>query len=150
MLNYNRLMAQAVIYKTLSLLLGKPVEGLQNAAYIYDELIGNAMMLDSKMLALTKKLKVSSENLDIAELSTEYERLFTDWNNGFLACPYSSAYQNMKPVDGLIKWIEAEYEKADFVPENNEIPKDHIINELEFIYRVIVKAAAHLAKKEQV
>ncbi len=149
MLNYNRLMAKAGSYSVLSLLLGKPVEGLHNTSVIYDELIGNAMLLDPKMLELAKKLKASSENVVIAEMNTEYERLFTDWNEGFLACPYSSAYRNMKPVDGWIQWIEDEYKKADFVPRNNEIPIDHITTQLEFIYRVIGKAAAHLAKNEQ-
>ena len=149
MLNHTRLLAQANSYKALLLLLGKPVEGLHNTPFIYNEFVDNALLLDAKMLELTKKLKATSENLNLAEINTEYERLFTDWNDGFLACPYSSGYQNMKSVEGLAQWIEGEYSKADFVPGNDKLPVDHIITELEFIYKVIDKAAAHLEKEEE-
>lgn len=149
MLNYNRLIAQANCYKALILLMGKPVEGLHNTTFIYDEFVGNARQLDSKMLELTKKLKATSENLDLNELNTEYERLFTNWSGGFLACPYSSGYPNMKSVVGLAQWIEDEYSKADFIPKNDKIPLDHILTELNFIYEVIGKAAAQLEKAEE-
>lgn len=149
MLNHNRLMAQASSYKALASLFAKPAEGLHNTPFIYDELVGNARILDHKMLELTKKLKNTAENLELAELNTEFGRLFTDWSGGVLACPYSSAYQNMKSVEGLDRWIEAEYKKIDFVPENDKLPCDHIITELEFIYKAIEKAATHLAKNEE-
>ena len=149
MLNYNRLMAQSDSYKALVLLLGKPVEGLHNNPLIYNEFLGSARLLDSKMLELTKKLKNTSENLDLNKLNTEYERLFTNWSGRFLACPYSSGYPNMKPVVSLVQWVEDEYSKADFIPKNNKIPLDHILTELEFIYEVIGKAASHLEKDEE-
>lgn len=149
MLNHTRLIAQASSYRTLLSLLGKPVEGLHDNPSIYNEFVINAWLLDPKMLELTKKLKATSENLDMAEQNTEYERLFTERNGKFLACPYSSGYQNMKSVDRLTQWIEGEYAKADFVPGNNMLPVDHIVTELEFIYKVIAKAAARLAEKEE-
>lgn len=149
MLNYTRLRVQASSYKTLFSLLGKPVEGLHDNPSIYDEFAINARLLDPKMLELTKKLKATSENLDLAEQNTEYERLFTERDDKYLACPFSSGYQNMKSVGGLIQWIEGEYAKADFVSGNDKLPVDHIVTELEFIHKVIAKAAARLAEKEE-
>ena len=148
LLDYTRLMAQAESYKALSLLFGAPAEGLHNNRCIYDEFVSNAALLDSKMLELAKKLKRTSDQLNIAELSTEFNRLFKVGDGGLLACPFSSAYENIKQVDRLAQWIESEYKKADFVPGNAKIPYDHILTELEFISMVIEKAAAHLKKNE--
>ena len=149
MLNYNKLIAQAESYKVLSLLFGAPVEGLHNRSVIYDELVNNATLLDSKMLELAKKLKSASEQVNLADLSAEFDRLFKVGDCGLLACPFSSAYENMKSVDRLAQWIDNEYMKAGFEPGNTKIPYDHIIAELEFIYKVIEKAAAYLDKKEE-
>ncbi len=149
LLDYTKLMAQAESYKALSLLFGAPVEGLHNSSSIYDEFVGNAKLLDAKMLELTKKLKHTSEQLSLAELSAEFIRLFKMGDGGLLACPFSSAYDSMKSVDRLAQWIESEYKKADFVPGNTKIPCDHIVTELEFIYKVIEKAAAHLQNNEE-
>lgn len=147
-LDYTKLMAQAESYKALSLLFGAPVEGLHNSCGIYDEFVGSTKVLDAKMHELAKKLKHTSEQLNLAELSTEFDRLFILGDVGLLACPFSSAYENMKSVDRLSQWIEGEYKKADFVPGNAKIPFDHIVTELEFICKVIEKAAAHLQNNE--
>lgn len=149
LLDYTKLMAQAESYKALSLLFGKPVEGIHNSGDIYNVLVGNATLLDAKMLELTKKLKHSSEQLSLAELNTEYKRLFIVGDGGLLVCPFSSAYENMKLVDRLAQWMDAEYKKADFVPENTKIPCDHIVTELEFVYKVIEKAADKLQNNEE-
>lgn len=149
LLDYTRLKAQAESYKALSLLFGAPVDGLHYNSGIYDEFVGNAALLDSKMLELAKKLKSTSEQLNLAELTTEFDRLFKLGDGGLLACPFSNAYENLRSADMLIQWVEREYKKADFVPGNAKIPYDHIVTELEFIYKVIEKAAAHLQKNEE-
>lgn len=135
--NVSRLLAQAECYNILATLFEEPAPGIHKNHKIFDKLVKYAQQLKPKELELAKKIKITARNLKPEDNPIEYSQLFSDLKNA-LAYPCGSNYiSNQQGNHAMDNFIHDFYAEAGFDFNEYDLPLDHIIVELKFMYYLL-------------